>query len=139
MYVRAHCNSNLHINNSADAHNFKAHVLHCSLHCLYITCFQFKVPGQCCHLAPDLLLTFVVMDHACSQSRASTSTSNLISSATAMVGWVSFSWKQALSGNSFQLSPCLALKRAITSYRQTSSGTSSKMQAVPVTGTALTQ
>ena len=62
----------------------------------------------------------VVTPHATWWSTPSTSISRRSSSVTAQVGWVSFIWKMAKSGNAAQ-SPAMpagvALKRAITSCR----------------------
>mmetsp|Transcript_1165 Transcript_1165/g.3731 ORF Transcript_1165/g.3731 Transcript_1165/m.3731 type:complete len:241 (+) Transcript_1165:2292-3014(+) len=60
---------------------------------------------------------FFVISQALLNSSPWTSIKSLISSGTAMVGWVSFIWKQAFSG-SFSRSLCFSKKRARVSWSE---------------------
>ena len=66
--------------------------------------------------------TCLVMSQAVSQSRPSWSMSRRMSSATAMVGCVSFIWKIAFCGSSPQSPACFSLNRASTSCTPTPAG-----------------
>ena len=75
---------------------------------------------RCCH-EHIAKLALTVMPQALSQSKLSWSSRMRMSSATAIVGCVSFIWKTALSGSSSKLL-WLCLKRATTSCEIVASG-----------------